>query len=231
MKKKDIINSLSKNSKIYDVELKGKNIIFIYDKKGKIDFFETKFSARNFAHLTGVKLNNLKVNDFYKKCVTGRITEKDFELKKDGTTILKIDILPKIVKIHKTAKMVGDFNNKNLTLKTDKIAGTINACLGFIKENDRYYVPNTALKDDIRDKIIENNKILAIIRKEIKDDYYHDICYIHKDFNINKIEGELKKLIKNNNIIQYSEVETLGEKLKRKPTSIIDNIQKKKPNL
>lgn len=46
--------------------------------------------------------------------------------------------------------MVGDFNGCNPKLYTEKLAGGVKACLGFIKTHRAEYVPNTALNTDIR---------------------------------------------------------------------------------
>ncbi len=46
--------------------------------------------------------------------------------------------------------MVGDFNGCNPKLYTEKLAGGVKACLGFIKTYRAEYVPNTVLNTDIR---------------------------------------------------------------------------------
>ena len=42
--------------------------------------------------------------------------------------------------------MIGDYNynGNHVNLQTDKLAGGINACLGFVKVNN-YYVPNNCI--------------------------------------------------------------------------------------
>ena len=42
--------------------------------------------------------------------------------------------------------MIGDYNynGNHINLQTDKLAGGINACLGFVKVNN-YYVPNNCI--------------------------------------------------------------------------------------
>ena len=46
--------------------------------------------------------------------------------------------------------MVGDFNGCNPKLYTEKLAGGVKACLGFVKTHRAEYVPNTVLNTDIR---------------------------------------------------------------------------------
>ncbi len=52
--------------------------------------------------------------------------------------------------------------------------------MGFVRDN-QYYIPNTALKEDIRNVTIHPQKrILAIYRKPIKDQQYVELCYVAK---------------------------------------------------
>ena len=62
---------------------------------------------------------------------------------------MKLSVLSQIMNIHKTAKMVGDYDNTKSVLFTEKIVGTVTACVGFVREGN-YYLPNTTLREDIR---------------------------------------------------------------------------------
>lgn len=66
------------------------------------------------------------------------------------------------------------------------IIGNINWGLGFIQDNG-FYVPNTLLKDDIRDIIINSNRVICIMSKKIQDKEYNKIDYLVKDFEIQNI--------------------------------------------
>ncbi|MBQ4419864.1 MAG: hypothetical protein II870_09570 [Synergistaceae bacterium] len=80
--------------------------------------------------------------------------------------------------------MIGDYDNTKSFLYTEKLAGKIFACIGFIQENG-YYIPNTALKEDIRNITIHPQKsVLVIFRKDIKQKLYETICYTAKKVDI-----------------------------------------------
>lgn len=92
----------------------------------------------------------------------------------------------------------------NVYLQTSKVTGNINACMGFIKDNEysNVYVPNTALKEDIR-KVVDNKaKIIAILKKDMTTIYYANITYLKQDYEIKDIlkNQEITKNIDVNNI-------------------------------
>jgi hypothetical protein len=114
--------------------------------------------------------------------LTGQLSPSVFALKKDGTTEMKLTVLHQAMNIHKTAKMVGDFNWSKSKLITEKIVGTVTACVGFERDGDSsFYYPNTVLREDIRN-IVENKakRVVAIFRKEIKDESYSSCTYLAK---------------------------------------------------
>lgn len=175
MKKEDALRTIISCARQYDENLNNKNLMFIYKNDKNIDKIETVFLPRNFMHLTGVKLKNGRKGsvDFYKACLKNRLSLSDFELSKDGTTEMKLSILPKLMNIKTSAKMIGEYNNSKSILITEKIIGNTHSCIGFIKENG-YYIPNTALKEDARNLMIgKSNQILLIYEKSIKDKTYN----------------------------------------------------------
>lgn len=81
-------------------------------------------------------------------------------------------VLVHTLRISDNIKMLGDYAGWRINLKTDKIAGSVNAFLGFVR-NGKYYYPNTVMSDDLRKNTRERKKVLAILSKEIsaeKDD-------------------------------------------------------------
>lgn len=75
---------------------------------------------------------------------------------------MKLSVLPQLMKIYRSAKMVGDYSFTKSVLYTEKLVGNITASLGFVRD-DKYYIPNTALKEDIRDITIKpHSRMLAI---------------------------------------------------------------------
>lgn len=130
--------------------LEGLNYLFIYRNRvsNEIEYFEAVFLPRNFQHLTGVEFldmeGNLQKNSvfFYHKCLDNTLTEDEFRFKEDDTTPLKLEALPKLIQFLRFSKMTALYNGIRAKLAVDRVAGTINYCLGFIKDGD-YFVPSS----------------------------------------------------------------------------------------
>ena len=169
MKKEQAIKIITESAKIYKENLENKNLLFFFGSEKSPEFFEASFLPRNFLHLTGVKTVEKRILgsvDFYEKCLKGKLSPSDFSFAENGTTDMKLSIFPQLMKIQTCAKMVGVYDYKKSVLYTEKIAGNIYACMGFIKEND-YYIPNTALREDIRDISVQPQKrVLAIFQEK-----------------------------------------------------------------
>jgi len=193
MKKEEAIQILTGCAKLYHENLLNNNLLFVFGTISSMRYFESIFLAQNFTHLTGVILNNNIDNvEFYNMCTGRRLSPADFELKKDGTTKMKLLVLTQVMNIHKTAKMVGDYNQTRLKLSTKKVAGGVHACLGFTvaKESPMFYVPNTVLNENIKhvtSKPIE--RLLAIFKKRVDDKKYQPLScvYLAKDIEIESI--------------------------------------------
>ena len=188
MKKEQAIKIITESAKIYKENLENKNLLFFFGSEKSPEFFEASFLPRNFLHLTGVKTVEKRILgsvDFYEKCLKGKLSPSDFSFAENGTTDMKLSILPQLMKIQTCAKMVGVYDYKKSVLYTEKIAGNIYACMGFIKEND-YYIPNTALREDIRDISVQPQKrVLAIFKKNIPQKFYDEIpCYLAQKVDI-----------------------------------------------
>lgn len=103
----------------------------------------------------------------------------------------------------------------NIYLQTEKIAGNINACMGFINNGkfDNVYVPNTALKEDIRNIAENRAKIVAILKKEMKENLYTNITYLKQNYQLEDIlkNSYICKNIDIDNI--HSEDNSIGKKI------------------
>ncbi len=150
------------------------------------------FPISSFYHLTGIKAYDLEGKElssynFYNLLHKSRIDKMKL-IKKDSTTYYKMQVLPQLMRIDRNAKMIGDFCGNNIFLQTEKVAGNVNACMGFIK-NDKYhvYIPNTALKEDIRNITNSKAKIIAILKKEMDEKLYRNITYLKQNYEISKI--------------------------------------------
>ena len=147
--KPDAIKVVCNASKIYHKKLANKNFLVLYKNRSNnaVESFEALFLPRNFLHLTGLTYINPKnSSDFYRKCLSNNLSEDDFTFKEDGTTDLKLKALPQIVNFFQMSKMTTLYSNTQPRLYTERLAGNVTACVGFIvDDNNGYYVPNTCL--------------------------------------------------------------------------------------
>ena len=174
----------------YHNNLENRNLLIVYGSTSKPDFFETIFLPSGFLHLTGVRPVSDKIpssNVFYQKAMNGILNPNDFTMAVNGTTERKLSVLPWLTKVHLIAKMVGIYNPVRSMRYTDKLVGNTKAFLGFIFQNG-FYIPNTALEEDIRNfSLYQPQKVLAIFRKPVDIGQYQELCYIAKGADVNTI--------------------------------------------
>lgn len=136
-------------------------------------------SDENVAQKTGKK--KITAAHFFELCIDRRLSENDFEFAEDGTTPLKMKVLPSVVKKSLSANMIGFYNGLQPRLYTERIAGSVKACVGFVRdEDDGRYVPNTVLEGDIRQKVTRPDRILVTYRKKSDTAEYSEIVYAAK---------------------------------------------------
>lgn len=201
MTNQEALKQIFECASAYEINLADKNIMFLFqDNPQQIQALETTFSRNNFLHLTGVKSPNggkLNANEFYSACIGRRLKSSDFILAPDGTTQLKLMVLPYLVKANLSANMISVFNQRTISLFTDKVVGSQSkGCMGFIAaETAPYYIPNTVLKEDIRN-ITEHpqRRILATLSKRINEEKYSVVAYKAK--GIGELRSKLPAHIK-----------------------------------
>ena len=194
--KTEAIAIVVKCAQIYKNELDGKTLLFICtDKHKNIVPVEFSFYGNNYMHLTGLKPPKrskdaaLFANDFYRKCLEHKLSAEDFDFSEDGTTQMKLEVLPTIIAKHLQAKMIGDYDSAKPRLYTEKIAGSTNACMGFIfDEKLQQYVPNTVVKEDIRDLTCGTLRVIATYRKAIHATRYEERTYIAKKIGLSTVD-------------------------------------------
>ncbi|MDD6193631.1 MAG: PBECR4 domain-containing protein [Lachnospiraceae bacterium] len=217
MDKKKAISIITKAAEQYNENLEDKKILFVYGVPSEIkkqlaskdkmlsglSYYEVAFHRSNFLHLTGVKVKGSGVRssiNFYEKCLAHRLSETDFEIAKDGTTDQKLDVIEQMMRIKKTVTMISDFTDRGPKLYTEKVAGNVCACIGFVK--DKYTnlnVPNTLLKKDIRDVSSKpQQKVYMVMSKNYNDEQYNVIEKLDKDivFDEAVFTADLQSLIK-----------------------------------
>jgi hypothetical protein len=139
----------------------------------------------------------LSAPDFYERCIDGKLSEKDFTIKTDGSTIQKSHVSTELMSIHKRSTMYGESG----LLYTEKLLGNIRGCIGHKKsKNHRFHYPNTLLETDIRNKSAAHYPVLAVYQKLITEPLYNIICYkskILRDVDYNKLvwENEISQII------------------------------------
>ena len=105
--KAEAIGIVVRCAQTYKQELDGKNLLFICtDKHKKTIPIELSFYGNNYLHLTGLKAPKsengdiaveLFANDFYQKCLDHKLSPTDFDFAEDGTTHMKLDVLPTVI--------------------------------------------------------------------------------------------------------------------------------------
>ena len=192
--KLDAIKVICNAAKTYHKKLANRNFLIIYKNRSNnaIENFEALFLPRNFLHLTGLSYINPKnSSDFYTKCLSNNLSENDFTFKEDGTTDLKLKALPQIVNFSKMSKMTTIYSNTQPRLYTERIAGNVTACIGFVVDNNNgYYVPNTCLFQDIRTLGMQANQILAVLSKPASKEFslYSTVEYRAKGFRFRTVQ-------------------------------------------
>ncbi len=195
--KEQAIKIITESAEKYRNELLNQTLLFVCtDKHNHIVCYEFSFYNWNFKHLTGIKTKtqdnadeHLSAVDFYNKCLSHRLSPSDFEFSEDGTTHMKLDILPSVLCKNLTAKMIGTYNSTKPYLYTDKIAGNVKACIGFVVDAIQdCYVPNTLLKEDIRHTVYDYVKVIAAFRKSVSEQEYKELTYRAKKIEVDKIK-------------------------------------------
>lgn len=203
MDKRKAIQIMTKAADLYQENLEDQKILFLYgipsqvkkqlqteEKRiSAIKGYEVAFHRYNFLHLTGVKINTSLVASaihFYEKCLDRRLNEDDFSFSRDGSTGQKLEILESMMQIKRNVTMIGDFTDRGPKLYSEKAAGSICACIGFVKDwNTRLNVPNTLLKKDIRDVTASPvQKVYAVIAKGYTEEKYSVLEKVDKNLNL-----------------------------------------------
>ncbi|MDE6674000.1 MAG: hypothetical protein K2K19_04195 [Acetatifactor sp.] len=188
MTKKEAISVITRCARLYAENLCDEQLAFLYrDSSNKVHIVEVIFRANNFMHLTGIETKQHQTaGSFYRDAIEQRLKESNLFFKDPHTTELKLKILPNIMNIAYTARMIGDYTGSCIDLYTEKVAGTTTACLGLLK-NKNDYVPNTILSEDIWHITPHPpGRIFAIFKKSVKDAIYSELTYQSKSIELTR---------------------------------------------
>lgn len=125
---------------------------------------------------------------FYNKYLNHSLLEQEIRYKSDGTTVLKLQALPKVVNFFKSSRMTTTFDTYQPQLHVDRLVGNISYCLGFVKESG-YYVPTSCLLGDIRDFSKYTSQILAVLSKPShkSNTIYNELKYTAKGLDLKRL--------------------------------------------
>lgn len=200
MDKEDALAIIFKCVDVYKTNLLNTSVLFVYkESKTNANFLEVTFLKNNFLHMTGLNVSekNISANEFFNRCLTRRLKISDFEFSEDGMSTVKLSILHKLLSNIECSNMIGTFDSFRPKLYTEKIAGSIFSCMGFVKVNDKKtYIPNTVLCGNVKDFSNETKQIIATFKKKRNSEAYKDLVYKTKNCNIDGIEfpDEIKYL-------------------------------------
>lgn len=186
-------------AKLYEENLLDKHLLIVHGNDiDHIHSFQVLFGAEHFLHLTGIQCSSrIPATRFFKLALNSKLPLAQLSLKSNGTTELKLGILKRTMSIHKQAKMVGDYSHTKAALYTEKLAGTTAMSLGFIRDTDELYVPNTVLREDIRDITLKpQSRILAMYPKKDTDEFYTHQTYLAPNVNPDKFPPAINAKIK-----------------------------------
>jgi hypothetical protein len=195
MNKSEALKLIIESAEYYKINYENRKLLLVCSNNSlkKITVMECAFDRTNFMHLTGVKFSEghrLPAEVFYNSAIGRHLSFDAFDVALDGTTEMKLRVLPSILKSKSlSANMSGDYNSRKPILVTEKLAGGVRGCVGFIYDNSlNCYVPNTVLNEDIRLNIKNQQRVILAYRKNIPDLKYEERVYSAKKIDWGKIE-------------------------------------------
>lgn len=173
-KKKKLLPFLFSGAEAYKKNLLDKSFLFI--GQGARDepplAMECLFLAHNFMHLTGCEiLGDLSPGAFFDRCLDRRLSPNAFDCISEA--FLKKDVFDTVFSLPYSAKMIGSSSGGGNRLYTERLAGNVRGCMGFVLGDEApCYSPNTVLKEDIRNMVIKPQKLLAVYGKPLGPGLY-----------------------------------------------------------
>ena len=216
MPKKKALKIMAKSIESYSKKLNNNDFIIFYYENKNLLCKQVKFLDTNFLHLTGVS-TKLKAQNFYDYLASGKLSERDFDLKYNGTTMQKLEVLEKLHSPFYSPAMIGQFDNHlKLNLVCDSAIGDEKRpplTLGIDiskKENNNFYFPKTLLKESIKQNSNPIFPIKIIFKKSNKDFHYSEVSFISKSIDLIEFFKNHKKELLNKQICPNFIEKTLG---------------------
>ncbi|MCL2494724.1 MAG: PBECR4 domain-containing protein [Oscillospiraceae bacterium] len=194
MTAKQAVPIIRRCAQLYEANLAETSILFVSEENGTLCSCEAEFNRHNFMHLTGVDCN-LNPGEFYYRALRNALKPSAFRMKQDQTTEQKLSILAELMQFHNKACIIGEYDGSRMNLQTDVLAGTVRSVLGFIK-TQRLYVPNTALKEDIRNITKKAYPVVAIFKKPRLAKTYGAPSFVnHKRVSLDALRSALSEKV------------------------------------
>ena len=181
-----VIRILSQCAGVYQAGLNNRNVLFVYERGHELQALETCFLPRHFLHLTGVRFSGTSSN-FLRLCLEHKLSPKQISLAENGTTEMKLQVLPELVNIHQSARMIGPYDQSKIALYTEQLVGNVRGCMGFVLDG-QYYNPNTVLREDIRNITVGCCRTVATYVKPIGQARYIEASYHSSAVDLMQIE-------------------------------------------
>lgn len=178
--KKKAVDIIVKAAANYKKSLQDKEFLVIYQEKDTIKTVQVGFRDSHFLHLTGVK-TSLSARQFYKRCLSHKLSLADIELDKNGKTQQKLMVLPFLHELLYHNCMIGEFIDSGICIKADYFIGNTKAILsvGF-RYGKNVDFPVSLYKEDVRRLSQPTNKVLGIFVREHRQQCYSECTYLSK---------------------------------------------------
>jgi len=172
--KRQFINNLPKlysAQKFISDNLIGKARYYFYKDDRKMKWIEVRFGKKNFMHLCGVKYVG-GPRRFWDKACQNRLSLKQLEVKNDGSTFQKLQVINAIKDLG-SLKLVITSQGVLLRLHYDHLLRTKREIMGIgLGETDYHYVPLSLLnlqdqQDKFKTRRTQSFSVAAIVDKDI----------------------------------------------------------------
>lgn len=149
----------------YDKSLKNHRFLLAYRQNNTLKYTIVLFRTHNFLHLTGLVAHD-NAKEFYNKCITSRLSVRDFDFDKAGNCHLKLSVLHLVPTMFYNHNLIGDFLRIGQRIEADYFVGMPNkdVSLGFRSQLLNYDYPVTLYKQDIKQLTTSTHKIIGIWR-------------------------------------------------------------------
>ncbi len=191
MKKSEILRCIFHGADLYKENVLDQTFLFVYQSDGTgYQYAEVIFQKGNYQHLTGVEVPGVQSHDFFERCLSRRIAERDIREARDGTTPMKLAVLERAIREIGKAPMLGIYDESRIYLKTDRLIGGVAWCIGFVQRagQTQPLLPNTLLREDIRNVSRRpTHRIVLSLKKEKGNPLYSELLRVAKDIDPDEI--------------------------------------------